>query len=385
MIGKLLFGQHPRWLVIAGLLAVMVASPTMTVRASLAPTATAQTPISCTPAKPRASTPAAPATSQPPATAPAGKKLQKITVGYVAVSIFAPVFVAKDKGYYAEQGLDIDLEPLPGGSDMVSLTATGRFQAGIGGVGPAFWNAMARGLPLKVIAPGHAEGNPVATPLMISKKDCESGKITKIADLKGKKVAVNARGATEYWLDQALRTGGLTINDIDLQTLAFPNAVAALKSGAIAASMVGEPLATQAEQQGIAVRLATDFPVQDVQPTAIFANSDWVKDYPDQVQGFVTAYLKACRDLSGAGFKQPDNLAIIQKYTKVPASLIADAVQPVFAVDGQINIEGLNKLQTFFRQRGQLDYKQDLDPNSFIDDQFVNAALKQLGPYKPGS
>src|SRR5690606_38007517 len=121
---------------------------------------------------------------------------------------------------------------------------------------------------------GHEEGSPVATPLMISKEACESGDITSAADLKGKKVPVNARGATEYWLDQALRTAGLTINDIDLQTLAFPDAVAALQSGAIDAAMVGEPLATSAEQQGIAVRLLSDFPVQGIQPTLIFANND---------------------------------------------------------------------------------------------------------------
>jgi NitT/TauT family transport system substrate-binding protein len=291
--------------------------------------------------------------------------------------------VAKEKGYYAEQGLDVTLEPLPGGSDMVVLTASGDFDAGIGGAGPAFWNAMNQGLPLKVIAPGHAEGDPVATPLMISKADCESGAITSVADLKGKKVSVNARGATEYWLNQALSTGGLTINDIDLQTLAFPDAVAALASGAVDAAMVGEPLATKAEQDGIAVRLASSFPVQDIQPTLIFANEKWAKENPEAAQGLVTAYLKACRDLTGAGYKDPANLAIIEQYTKVPAALVADAVQPIYAVDGQINVDGLNKLQTFFRDLGELDYDTDLDPNSFIDTQYVDAALQELGPYQP--
>ena len=53
---------------------------------------------------------------------------------------------------------------------------------------------------------------------MISKAACESGAITSVADLEGKKVSVNARGATEYWLDQALATAGLSLDDIDLQT-----------------------------------------------------------------------------------------------------------------------------------------------------------------------
>src|SRR5579884_628131 len=368
------FVRRPRMLALVALLVALLVVPGIVV--ARAPAALAQNsgtnrcPIPIPATKPQANVTAAAL----PTPAPASGKLLKVTMGYVPVSIFAPVFVAKEKGYYAAQGLDVSLEPLAGGADMVTLTATGKFDVGIGGVGPAFWNAMQQGLPLKVIAPGHAEGNPVATPLMISKAACESGKITKISDLKGKKVAVNAPGATEYWLDQALRTGGLTINDIDLQTLAFPNAVAALKSGAIAASMVGEPLATQAEQEGIALRLATDFPVQDIQPTVIFANSNWLKAHPAAATGLVTAYLHACRDLTGAGYKNPTNLAIIQKYTGVPASLVAQAVQPVYAVNGQINVAGLNKLQAFFRTRGQLTYKQNLDPNTFIDDQYVKAA-----------
>ncbi|HET8522595.1 MAG TPA: ABC transporter substrate-binding protein [Thermomicrobiales bacterium] len=336
--------------------------------------------LSCEPAPPPAtSSPAAETTPAPPATESSGK-LKKITMGYVPVSIFAPVFVAKEKGYYAEQGLDVSLEPLPGGSDMVVLTSTGKFDVGIGGAGPAFWNAMAQHLPLTVIAPGHMEGNPVATPLMISKKACESGEITSVADLKGKRVAVNAHGATEFWLAKALGTAGLTLNDIDLKFLAFPDAVAALQSGALDASMVGEPLATQAEQSGIAVRLLTDFPVQGIQPTLIYGNNDFLKKNPDAATGLVTAYLKACRDLTGPGFKDPANLAIIEQYTKVPASLIADAVQPVYAVDGTINIDGLNQLQQFFRERDQLEYDTNLDPASFIDTQYVDAALKTLGP-----
>lgn len=333
--------------------------------------------LSCVPAAAGEAVQATPSAA-PVVTPPDGAL--KVTMGYVPAAIFAPVFVAKEKGYFAEAGLDVTLEPLPGGSDMVALTATGDFDLGIGGAGPAFWNAMALGLPLKVIAPGHAEGNPVATPLMISKSACESGAITGVADLKGKKVSVNARGATEYWLAQALATGGLTLDDIQLETLAFPDAVAALASGAIDAAMIGEPLATAAEQQGVAVRLATDFPVQDIQPTVIFANTGFITDNPEAVQGLVTAYLRACRDMAADGFSDPATLAIIEQYTGVPASLVSQAVHPVYAVDGAIDLAGLQKLQTFFRDREQLEYDTDLDPATFVDTTFVDAALAELGP-----
>jgi NitT/TauT family transport system substrate-binding protein len=291
------------------------------------------------------------------------------------------MFVAYEKGYFAEEGLNVKLEALPGGTDMVVQTATGGFDAGIGGIGPAYWNAAAQGLPVTIIAPGHMEGSPVATPLMISKKACESGDISRIADLKGKKVAVNAPGATELWLDTALRTDGLTIADIDLQYMPFPDAVAALDSGAIAASMVGEPLATKAENDGIAVRIASDFDVQSFQVTAIFANDTFLTDHPEAATGLVTAYLRASRDLT-ENFNDPVNLAIIQKYTDVPPELIAESIKPVYQVDGQIDLDSFANLQGFFRNRGLLEYDTDLDPASMVDRQFVDAALKSLGRYQ---
>ncbi len=343
---------------------------------------TTSSPLTCAPlATPGSSTPApAAATAVEPVEPP--EDAVQMTVGYVPISIYAPLFVAKEKGYYAEQGLDVSLESFAGGGDLVALTATGDLDAAASGAGPAFWNAVAVDLPVSVVAPGHSEGSPVATPLMISREACESGSITRVADLRGKKVSVNARGATEYWLGQALATDGLTIEDIDLQTLPFPDAVAALSSGALDAAMVAEPVATGAEQQGLAVRLLADFPVQDVQPTVIVANDEFIADHPDAMQGFVTAYLKASRDLAGPGFKDPTNLAIIETYTSVPATLVGAAVQPVYSVDGRIDTAGLGKLQAFFRQLDQLEYDEDIDPATLVDDRFIQAALAELGPYE---
>ena len=309
--------------------------------------------------------------------------LPTIKVGYVPVMVFAPIFVAKELGYYAEEGIDVELEPFPGGSDAIILTASGQLDAAFGGIGPSFWNGAAQGLPVKIIAPGHAEGDPVATPLMISKKSCEDGTITSVADLKGKKVSVNARGATEYWLNAALSTGGLTIDDIQLEVLPFPDAVAALQAGAVDAAMVGEPLATSAEQDGIAIRLASSFPIQDIQPTAIIANEQWLTEHPDQAEDFVTGYMRASKLLANGGLNDATVQAIIEKYTGVPAALVAESVHPVFSADGFIAFEGLSKLQAFFRQRDQLEYDTDLDPYALVDETFVMSAMAQLNPNSP--
>lgn len=73
--------------------------------------------------------------------------------------------LAHDKGYFADYGLDVQLEPLAGGSDMVVLTANGNFDIGLGGTGPAFFNAVARGIHRRIVVPAPfrawSGGNPV--------------------------------------------------------------------------------------------------------------------------------------------------------------------------------------------------------------------------------
>lgn len=318
-------------------------------------------------------------TAPPPAAGAPAATLTPVTIGYVPVSIYAPLFVAKELGYYAEFGLDVTLQPNTGGSDLIALTASGNLDISAAGAGPAFWNALSQDLPITVIAPGHQEDSPVATPLMISREACESGAIAAVADLAGKRVAVNAPGGTEFWLGHALATGGLTIDDVDEQFLPFPDAITALAAGAIDAAMIGEPLATQAELDGFATRLLPDFPVQGVQPTTIIGNDDFLAANPAVATGFVAAYLKAARALTGTGFKDPAVLAIIEQYTSVPADLARLAIQPVYQTNGEINVATLGKLQTFFRGRGQLEYDTDIDPTTVVDTRYVDGALALVG------
>jgi NitT/TauT family transport system substrate-binding protein len=297
-----------------------------------------------------------------------------LTFGYLPVSIFAPVFVAYEKGYFAGYNLDVQLQSYPGGTDMVLQAATGDLQLGIGGVGPAYWNAASQDLGLAIVAPGHAEGNPVASPLMVA-ASCVIGSV---ADLAGKRVSVNAPGATELWMAKALETGGLTLDDVELQFLSFPDAVVALESGALDAAIVGEPVATSAEQQGIAVRLLSDIPVEGIWPTMIFGNADWIGDNADAAAGVVAGYLRASRDLT-ENFNDPLHLAIIQKYTEVDPQLVAESVKPVYSTDGAISIESLTTLQAFFRERGQLEYDEDIDPATLVDTAPATRALELLG------
>ena len=299
---------------------------------------------------------------------------QVVNIGFLPIMIYAPMYVALEKGYYAERGLDVRTTPMNSGTDLAVMVSTNDLQVALSGIGPAFWNGLDTGLPLSIIAPGHEEGNPVATPLMVG----ANSDITSVDQLAGKKVAVNAPGATEYWLEAALQTGGLSIEDVELQYLTFPDALIALSTDALDAAMIGEPLATKAVQDGSARILSNDFDVAGVQVTAVFSNNDWVEGNADAAANFVAAYLQACRDLVDEP-NDPLNLTIISKYTTVPMELIAESVRPTYQPNGEINIENLVMLQEFFMGRELMAFDEAIDPTSVIRQDVIDAAVEIVG------
>ncbi len=205
----------------------------------------------------------------------APKEVKDVTVGYIPILIDAPFFVGIDKGYFEAEGINIKLERLAGGADMLVQTAAGNFDIGSGGIGAAVFNAASAAIeakqpvPFEIVAPLHSEKSPVTTPLVVSKARYDSGEITRVSDLKGKKVSINAKGAsTEYWLYRALKSGGLKYSDINLQTVGFGDVAAALENKSIDGAMLGEPLATLGEDKGLVKVLAEDF-VDGDQPTGV--------------------------------------------------------------------------------------------------------------------
>ena len=327
--------------------------------------------------------------STPGAAEPAAQRPEKVTVGYIPILIYAPFYVGIERGYFAEQGIDVQLEALAGGADMLTQTAAGNFDVGAGGIGSAYFNlaARARSLnqaqPIRIVAPLHSERPPLTTPLVVGKKAYDEGRYTTIADLKGRKVAVNALGAaTEFWLERALNAGGLTSKDVEVLAIPFQNIPQALESGAIAGAMLGEPFATLGVRQG-QVHVLNDRFLDGDQPTAVYFNAAWAEKQPRLAQGFMTAYLRAVRDLESGGWSDAGTLALLSKYTNVPAETIAAAARPFGEPDGAVNLASLQNQQTFFKQQGRLTYEQPLEIAALVEPRYAQEAVKQLGPFKP--
>ncbi len=317
----------------------------------------------CAPAAPPAATPA------PTAAAPV-----TLRTGYIPVIFYAPLYLGIERGYFAAEGITLELTPIQSGNDAIVQLAAGNFDVALGGANAGLFNAVNKGLKFQIVAPLHSERPPLTTPLIISAKN---DTIKTVADLKGKKVAVNALGAgIEYWLNEALKTGGLTMADIQLEAMPFANIAAALDSGQLDAAVMSEPFVTIAADKGLVKVLKNDY-INGFTATYVFMSA-LVTERPEVARGFLRAYIKASRELQGA--YMTDELAgILEKYTKVPADVAKRLPLPQFDPEARVPLADLEALQMYFMGRGLLDYQEPLDLTPIVNTQLAAEAVGDLG------
>ncbi len=125
----------------------------------------------------------------------------------------APLIIAKEKGFFAQKGLDVTLVPPADPSAPPRLIAAGQGDIAIS-YQPQLHVQVGEGLPLVRI------GTLAETPLnaLVSLK---SGKVQSIADLKGKKVGFSVGGFEDAVLAAMMKPHGLTLKDVELININF--------------------------------------------------------------------------------------------------------------------------------------------------------------------
>src|SRR5690625_3589542 len=126
-----------------------------------------------------------------------GGELQEVTVGIVQLPIFAPIYVAEAKGYFEDEGIDVNLENVKSGQDAIPLAASGQIDVVAAGFAAGFFSAIDTGLEVTVVGSmgvtGPEDEEP-ASALVVSKELYDSGEVTEIADLEGRKIGVLGGG-----------------------------------------------------------------------------------------------------------------------------------------------------------------------------------------------
>src|SRR5262249_14945098 len=167
----------------------------------------------------------------------------------------APLFIGQEKGYYAEQGLDVETLGFSGGLDQATALATGHLDTGHSAMNAALFNAMATGIDVKIVSGvvvmressgGFRNNNWVVV------RSSLADEVRGVTDLKGRKLG-SSSGGPSFLADKVLRYHDLTTDDVQWEMVGFADMPAAIANGAVDFVLGVEPGVTLMEDRGIGI------------------------------------------------------------------------------------------------------------------------------------
>jgi NitT/TauT family transport system substrate-binding protein len=297
-------------------------------------------------------------------------------------------YVAVERGYFREEGIDMEEVPSDTSARMLPSLAAGQVDMGVGGVAAGLFNAIAQGIPVRIVLdmwtayPGNEAGG-----LIIRKDLVDSGQVRDPRDLLGLRIAITSKGqATEYGLHAGLVQGGLSLADVETMEMSYPDMTVALGNRNVDAAVTIEPYGAQAVAQGFATRFkAWSELIPYDNPATIMYSEAFAETRADLGRRFAKAYVRGLRDYDQARTRGKDReeiIAMIQKHVPFLDRAIYDQMPwPSHNPDGRVNPETIAAAQEWFFERGYVPTRVDLA--RVIDSQFVEYAVGQLGPYQP--
>jgi len=310
--------------------------------------------------------------------------LPKVKVGTVRATTIGAVVSAKEKGYFKEAGIDVDIELIDASAAFVPALATNALNVVEGGVSASLFNGILQGLPIK------SAFDSTSTPInhYLMRRPDLAEKYKSIKDLKGAVVAVNAPSSIAlYEVTKLLETEGLSIKDVEVKVIPFAQMGIAFQTKAIEVGLQITPFASTLEQQGIATRwISSDRTLRPtpVQISTSMYNTDWAAQNPKVAQAFFTQLLRGARDYCNAyhgGSYRPELLKLLVANGVAPSTDILDKILwPARNPDGHVFKESMTDVLKWYVGQGLV--RSEIPIDQVVNDQFAAEAVKQLGAFK---
>ncbi|MBX5444447.1 ABC transporter substrate-binding protein [Sphaerobacter sp.] len=339
-----------------------------TEQSAQAPT-TAPSPTSAsggTAAGPAASPAASPAAEAPTPTVVTGQGA-KTPFKFATARQIASLtpYIALEKGYFDEEGLEVELAEIQTLGQMVPFLGTGEILAAGGALSAALFNAIRQGIEMKVVASRTALTRGFTFHgVYAAKSRYDSGEIRSIADLRGRTIAnTNVEGLVAWENARILQSAGLTLNDVELVGMTPPDMPTALANGAVDAALLIEPYVVMTKRLGAGEPLVEgdgihDLLGQDVPIGVVLASPALLEDR-DLAIRFLRAHLKAARFYNEALVDPATKSEVIDIALKyLPGqdrSLYEEMIWPGIPEDGGFNPEFVDELQQFMIERGEIE------------------------------
>lgn len=306
----------------------------------------------------------------------------KAKIGVLRLSSSAPVFIAQDKGYFREVGLDVELKFFDAAQPIAVATTSGDVDFGVTAFTAGLYNLAGKGV-LKVIG-GMSREKP-GYPLIgyFASNNAYAAGLKTPKDLAGKRVAVTQVGSSfHYSLGLLADKYGFKLADVKIVPLqSLSNAAAALKGETVDAALLPISTARKLMDEGGAKFLGWVGDETPWQLGAVFASPKTLtnKALVTKLLGALAKADREYHDVILAAMKDgvaPINeqtkplLEIIAKYTNLPVEQVVGNCAYVDP-DGKLDVTNVDNQIKWLQEQGFAD--KGFDANAIIAKDYVKA------------
>jgi ABC-type nitrate/sulfonate/bicarbonate transport system substrate-binding protein len=312
-----------------------------------------------------------------------------VRIGGLLTLGLAPFVVAESRGYFAEEGLEVEYTLFDSGARMVAPLAAGQLDVGQGSHSAGLFNALASGVDLKIVADNGLLIPGRSTSQMVARKQVVEQGFRGGGDLLGRNIAFTAAGSTVHInVARYLDLNGVRPDEVRLLEMGFPDMNAALANGALDIASQTDPYVTIGVEQGYLVRLmgVADF-YPNRQVSVLMSAQTFVEQQPEAARRFMVAYLRGVRAYEDAVAKNVDRDAVLDllvdrlpiKDRSLYDRMWANGTLLYLNPDGYAQTDSIAWDHDWLVQQGLAHTPVDL--GRVIDHQFVDYALGRLGRY----
>ena len=216
-----------------------------------------------------------------------------IVLDWYPNAVHSFIYVAMEKGYYEEEGLNVNVQFPSNTNDAISLTAAGQADAGLYYQTNTVSTAANQNIPIKVI------GTVVQHPLNIVMSMGESG-INGAKDLKGKTVGYPGTPDNEVFIKAMMEHNGLKYEDVTMQDVGFDLNTALITGNvdAIIGGYINHEYPTLL-QEGYDVTYfdITDDGIPDYEELVLVTGEKQIEEESDKLEAFIRASKKGFEDM----------------------------------------------------------------------------------------
>jgi NitT/TauT family transport system substrate-binding protein len=327
------------------------------------------------------------AVAMPLAAAPPVQAADAIKVGVLRFVSSGGLFLAKERGYFSAEGLDVELVFFEAAQPIAVAVASGDVGFGVTAITGGTLNLAGKGALTMVASQGAERKGFKGSAILVSNEAYARG-ITSLDKLAGASVAITQIGSSHhYMMGQIAAAQKFDLSKITLKPLqGIPNMLAALKTSQVDAALAPPQFAKPLIDKQEAKLLSYFSDVADYQYGAVFAAPKLVTDKADVVTRFVRAYQKGNADYAKAFLRAGGNGdPVIDEDTKAAAGLIAKHVYPGDAIEvatpkliaSAVYVDASGKLDVAEIDRQIAWYKAEklvadsVDSKAFVDTSFA--------------